>query len=121
MIKYNHEELAEAIVIRALKDYKIACKKSDEKTKKECLKFFMSEELSLYTNIDGIDIIRRLDYIDNIGRRYSIKKKLTYAEVREVKKLIATGKPDKEIAERYGVRKKSIWKIRTGRSFVKVK
>lgn len=121
MIKYNHGELAEAVIIRTLKDYKIACKKKDEKSKKECLKFLLSEELHLYTDISGNDIISQIDKIDSFGRRHNIKKKLTYAEVREVKDLFKTGKTDEEIAKLYSVRKKSIWKIRTGRSFAKVK
>lgn len=64
----GYKELANAIVIRAVKDYRHAIKKlkkyPDNKkalqTKNECEKFFMSEYFVILTGLDGEVLLEKL-------------------------------------------------------------
>ena len=62
-------ELANAIILLAVKDYRKACKQLKRatkntnalSTKRQCLKFFRSEWLGALTSIDGEQLITRLN------------------------------------------------------------
>ena len=64
-----YEELANAIVLQAVRDYREAVKKLSrgrknrdaQDTKEECLRFFRSKWFSLLTDHDPEFLIRRLD------------------------------------------------------------
>ena len=64
-----YEELANAIVLQAVRDYRDAVKKSSrgrknrdaQFTKEECLRFFRSKWFSQLTDLDPEFLIRRLD------------------------------------------------------------
>lgn len=64
-----YQELANAIVLMAVRDYRDARKKLAkgrknylaEKTKKECEDFFKSGLFSIYTNLDGEMILAKLE------------------------------------------------------------
>lgn len=64
-----YDELANAIVLQATKDYRDANKKlakgrrnqEAERVKNECLRFFRSQWFSVLTEIDAEFLIRRLD------------------------------------------------------------
>lgn len=64
-----YDELANAIVLQATKDYRDANKKLEkgrrnqeaERVKNECLRFFRSQWFSVLTEIDAEFLIRRLD------------------------------------------------------------
>lgn len=64
-----YEEVANAIVLQATKDYRDANKKLSkgrrnqevERVKNECLRFFRSQWFSVLTEIDAEFLIRRLD------------------------------------------------------------
>ena len=63
-----YEELANAIVLQAVRDYREAVKKLSrgknrdaQDTKDECLRFFRSKWFSLLTDLDPEFLIRRLD------------------------------------------------------------
>ena len=64
-----YEELANAIVLQAVRDYRDAVKKLSrgrknrdaQFTKEECLRFFRSKWFSLLTDLDPEFLIRRLD------------------------------------------------------------
>ena len=64
-----YEELANAIVLQAVRDYREAVKKLSrgrknrdaQATKEECLRFFRSKLFSLLTDLDPEFLIRRLD------------------------------------------------------------
>ena len=61
-----YEELANAIIIQAVKDYRTALRKkcsshkSDDYKIKECEKFFRSEWYRILTKVDGEMLIRKL-------------------------------------------------------------
>lgn len=65
----TYEEVANAIVLQATKDYRDANKKLSkgrrnqeaERVKNECLRFFRSQWFSVLTEIDAEFLIRRLD------------------------------------------------------------
>lgn len=52
--------LAEAIILRAVKDYKKALKTDNRRTKRECERFFRSEWFTVLTRLDGNMLIDRL-------------------------------------------------------------
>ena len=64
-----YEELANAIVLQAVRDYREAVKKLSRRrknrdaqfTKEECLRFFRSKWFSQLTDLDPEFLIRRLD------------------------------------------------------------
>lgn len=64
-----YEELANAIVLQAVRDYREAVKKLSrgrrnrdaQFTKEECLRFFRSKWFALLTDLDPEFLIRRLD------------------------------------------------------------
>ena len=64
-----YEELANTIILRAVKDYRRALKKlkskpldeDAEKTRKECLRFFRSDWFSKLTDIEPEFLIRKLN------------------------------------------------------------
>lgn len=64
-----YEELANAIVLQAVRDYREAVKKLSRRrknrdaqfTKEECLRFFRSKWFSQLTELDPEFLIRRLD------------------------------------------------------------
>ena len=64
-----YEELANAIVLQAVRDYREAVKKLSRErknrdaqfTKEECLRFFRSKWFSQLTELDPEFLIRRLD------------------------------------------------------------
>lgn len=64
-----YEELANAIVLQAVKDYRDAVKKlsrgrkndAAQQTKDECLRFFHSAWFSQLTEVDPEFLIRKLD------------------------------------------------------------
>ena len=53
----NYEKLAEAIIVRAIIDYR---KSKDEEVKKSIERFFRSEWFYVLTNLDGEMLIKRL-------------------------------------------------------------
>jgi hypothetical protein len=63
-----YERLANAVVLRAVKDYRYACKKlakhpekeSALRRKKECETFFQSDHFSLFTALDGRQLLKKL-------------------------------------------------------------
>ncbi|MCC8106431.1 MAG: hypothetical protein LIO99_10600 [Clostridiales bacterium] len=64
-----YESLANAIILRAVRDYRDALKKpargrentSAEDTKRECERFFRSQWYSALTSVDGEMLIRKLN------------------------------------------------------------
>lgn len=61
MIKYNAlHNLANAIILRAVADYRTALKGNDEHVIYECERFFRSEWFMHLTNIDGEFLIEKL-------------------------------------------------------------
>ena len=55
-----YQLLAEAIILRAVDDYRKALKYDHRGIKRNCEKFFRSEWFSILTNLDGETLIKRL-------------------------------------------------------------
>lgn len=61
-----YEELANAIILQAVKDYRTALRKKcsshkeDSATIRDCEKFFRSEYFTILTKVDGEMIMRRI-------------------------------------------------------------
>ena len=56
----RYKELANAIIIQAVKDYRKALKYDERGRKREIEKFFRSEWFTVLTNISGEMLIREL-------------------------------------------------------------
>ncbi len=64
------EELANAIILQAVKDYRKALREiASERTVTECEKFFRSQWFRVLTAIDGEMLIRKLREEVNHGNR----------------------------------------------------
>lgn len=69
MAKNPYEELGNAVVLQAVKDYrdsKRTLKKHPKNTvalkmKSECERFFVSENFSIFTSIDGKSLLAKLE------------------------------------------------------------
>ena len=55
-----YTNLANAIITKAVQDYKFALRYDLPKTKKDCESFFCSEWFEVLTNLDGKTIMRRI-------------------------------------------------------------
>lgn len=56
----GYKELAEAIILQAVKDYRKALKHDERGRKREIERFFKSEYFTVLTNISGEMLIRKL-------------------------------------------------------------
>ena len=64
-----HEELANAVVLQAVKDYRRAVKdikkakrnSSAQNMKDECERFFNSKTFNIYTKLDGKMVLKQLE------------------------------------------------------------
>ena len=56
-----HEELANAIILQAVKDYRAARKKGNLRKINEIRRFFRSEYFSVLSDLDGKVLIQKLD------------------------------------------------------------
>lgn len=71
LIEENYKELANAIILMAVKDYRKALKRlkrypdSDKalRTKRECERFFRSEYFEILTNLNGRELEQKLKAI----------------------------------------------------------
>ena len=65
----EYELLANAIVLQAVKDYRRAARKISgdrqnimaERTYRDCRRFFLSRWMQVLTDVDGRELIRKLD------------------------------------------------------------
>ena len=55
-----YTNLANAIITKAVQDYKIALQRDLPNIQKECERFFNSEWFEVLTNLDGKTIMRRI-------------------------------------------------------------
>jgi len=55
-----YQELANAIIIQAAKDYRKALKYDDIKMKRDCVRFFRSKWFKTLTELDGEILIEKL-------------------------------------------------------------
>ncbi len=68
-MEYCYEEVANAVVLQAVKDYRKARKKlrhhpENEKAKdmlKECEEFFLSKRFNSFTKLDGAVLLEKLE------------------------------------------------------------
>lgn len=56
----GYEELAEAVILQAVKDYRKALKYDERGRKREIEKFFRSEYFRILTDVDGEMLIQKL-------------------------------------------------------------
>lgn len=56
----EYENLAGAIIVQAVKDYKRALEKGERGRKSECVRFFRSDWFKVLTTMDGEFLIRKL-------------------------------------------------------------
>lgn len=64
-----YQALGNAVVLQAVKDYRDAVKKlsrgrensAAEQTKKECERFFKSGHFNIFTNLDGVALLSKLE------------------------------------------------------------
>ncbi len=64
-----YQELGNAVVLQAVKDYRDAVKKlsrgkkntTAERTKSECERFFKSSHFNIFTNLDGNVLLSQLE------------------------------------------------------------
>lgn len=56
----GHEGLAAAIILQAVKDYRMALKKGDYEQKRECERFFRSQWFGILSDMDSESLIERL-------------------------------------------------------------
>ena len=56
----NYQELANAIILQAVKDYRKALKHDERGRKREIERFFRSEYFTVLTNISGEMMIQKL-------------------------------------------------------------
>ena len=56
----GHYLLAEAIILKAVKDYRKALKCDARGVKRECERFFRSEWFKILTTLDGESLIQKL-------------------------------------------------------------
>lgn len=64
-----YKSLGNAVVLQAVKDYRAATKKLSrgrrnleaEKMKEDCERFFRSQRFNIFTDLDGKDILSRLE------------------------------------------------------------
>lgn len=69
MVRSPYEELANAVVLQAVKDYRDSKRilkrnpRNDaaKKMKSECERFFISEHFSIFTSIDGKSLLAKLE------------------------------------------------------------
>ena len=55
-----HQLLIEAIILQAVRDYRVALKKDDRCMKRDCERFFRSEWFQRLSKLDGNKILNRL-------------------------------------------------------------
>ena len=83
ILNKNYQELANAIVIQAVKDYKRGLRGTTSHAKwtvEECEMFFRSEWFSLLTRVDEEMLIQRIKQEVQNGRRTRSKHTKTYRD-----------------------------------------
>ena len=58
--KHAYEELANAIVLQAVEDYRTALMAGEENKAKACENFFRSEYYMILTNVNGENLIKQI-------------------------------------------------------------
>ncbi len=51
--EFGLERLNEAVILQAARDYVMACKCGDKRTKRECEKLFKSDWFNAFSKLDG--------------------------------------------------------------------
>ena len=64
MVEYDKdgwERLCQAVVVQAVKDYRMACRCKDFYIQRECANFFLSDWFGAFSRLDGKALLEKLN------------------------------------------------------------